>query len=174
MDIGEKINAINLNLARIFPSWPGPAEARREVLREAAAMIEENQFTVPLGQIMEVADRNKLFNCYHAGVRAEEIAQEIRTSNPGWWEGVPRLDLRPATIKDEPQFRIRITIGDEEEEFMVRNVQEAVSRFEFLLWETRAMPDYKNLTVEDEQNFRRTGFLRYGNRPDGPVLEVVR
>lgn len=173
-EAADKVKTININITKIFPDWPESAEGKKEVLKGVEAILMENQFDIPSGQVVEVTDGKNVFECYHPGIKTEVIAYEVKNSNANWWGGVPRLNLRPLTINDEQQFRIRITVGDEVEEFVVRNPQEAVSQFEFMLWETKVMPEYKNLTVEDEQKFKRTGVLHYGDRPDAPTLEFVR
>ncbi|NPV91159.1 MAG: hypothetical protein HPY50_10355 [Firmicutes bacterium] len=170
----DRIAAININIAKIFPGWPETDEARKDVLRGIEALMLEHEFDIPEGHVVEVADGSSVFETYHPGIKTGMIAYEVKSSNPTWWNGVPQLILRPVTIKDEQQFRIRITVGSEVEEFVVRNAQEAVSQFEFMLWETKAMPDYKNLTVQDEQTFKRTGELRHGEGENAPLLEVLR
>ena len=173
-EANDRVAAININIAKIFPDWPESVDSKKEVLKGIEALMMEHEFDIPPGHLVEVTDGGSVFEYYHPGIKTDMIAYEVKSSNPLWWGGVPRLVLRPITDKDENQFRIRITVGSEVEEFLVRNAQEAVSQFEFVLWETKAMPEYKNLTVQDEQNFKRTGELRYGEQEDAPLLEVLR
>jgi len=174
VNAGEKIEKINSAIARLFPAWPDSSEERKRVLKEVEALVLEEELLVPEGHVVEVTDGKNLFASYYFGVDADSIGYEIRTSNPLWWQGVPVLKIRPLSLEDEPHFRIRIKIGEEENDFVVRNALEAVSRFEFLLWEAGVMPDYENFSERDEQLFRRTGVLKYGEGPDAPVLMVLR
>jgi len=171
----EKTDALNKALAEHFQNWQeSSAERRCQLLENIKAVFTGVVLEIPEGMILEVLDKNQLFNSYYQGTEQEEIIKDLSRSNPDWWRQGPSLKLRPRHVKDEQRFRIRIRFNDEEEIYIVKSVSEAVTKFEFLLWEENLMPVYKELQLEDEESFRRTGRLVYGSGEDAPTLEIIR